>query len=301
MSFLAKLEIGSTEYNVLNVDYEISQPIDHQNKPSGKPKGGIINLTIESNQKNDIIEWMVSPTMKKSGKVTFYRRDANSSMRTLSFNDGFCVNYKEIFDASGSNPMKLQIKVSAGEMKINNANSLVHPWSSASAAAAEVAKDAGNFNIASFMDNDTMQSAKQLESDAAKEVSDLKAKAEAVKAEAEKDIADAKKQAEAAKAEAEKEADAAKKEAMAAKDEAEKDVDEGKKEAMAAKDEATKDIDEGKKEAMAAKDEAEKDAKGAKDEATKAAGDAEKSAKGAEQDAAKSADDAKKEIPSFMP
>lgn len=142
MSFLAKLVLGSTEFNVLGADYEINQPTDAQNRPNGKPKGGLINLTLEASNKNDLAEWMLSPTMKKSGQLTFYRRDANSSMKTVSFSDAFCVNYKEVFDANSNDPMKTIIRISAGELKINN-TAVTNPWSSMAARVQEIGEKIG--------------------------------------------------------------------------------------------------------------------------------------------------------------
>lgn len=146
MSFLAKLVLGSTEFNVLAADYEISQSTDAQNRPNGKPRGGVINLTLEASNKNDLAEWMLSPTMKKSGQLTFYRRDANSSMKTISFSDAFCINYKESFDAGNQDPMKTIIRISAGELKINNA-AVTNPWSSMSALAQNIGDNLGLGNI----------------------------------------------------------------------------------------------------------------------------------------------------------
>lgn len=150
MSFLAKLVLGSSEFNVLSADYEISQPTDSQNRPNGKPKGGIINLTLEASNKNDLAEWMLSPTMKKAGQLTFYRRDANSAMKTISFSDAFCVNYKEVFVANGEDPMKTLIRISAGELKINNATvAVTNPWSSMASRIQDVGDKLG---LSSIMD-----------------------------------------------------------------------------------------------------------------------------------------------------
>ena len=38
MSFLAKLEMDSKEYNILNVEYEISQNVDQDLRPISAPK-----------------------------------------------------------------------------------------------------------------------------------------------------------------------------------------------------------------------------------------------------------------------
>ena len=129
MSFLAKLVLGSSEFNIISIDYDIIQPVDQQGKPNGRPKGGMINVIIESSNKNDLAEWMISPTMKKSGQITFFKRDANSSMKTMSFNDAYCVYYKEKFNAVTEHQMTIEIKISDGELKLNN-TSMSKPRSS---------------------------------------------------------------------------------------------------------------------------------------------------------------------------
>ena len=168
MSFLAKLVLGSAEYNVLAADYEISQSTDAQNRPNGKPKGGIISLTLEASNKNDLAEWMLSPTMKKAGQLTFFRRDANSSMKTISFSDAFCINYRETFDANSKDPMKTLVRISAGELKINN-TAVTNPWSAMAARVQDIGDklglgsimgggDNGGGMMGDIMGNDTVQS-----------------------------------------------------------------------------------------------------------------------------------------------
>src|SRR5687768_16547317 len=127
MSFLAKLVLGSGEYNILTVDYDISQVIDHNHRPNGLPKGGLIEVMVESSNNNELLEWMIRPDMIKNGKLVFYRRDANSPMKTVNFNDAFCIYPKEIFTADGQNPMVTRMTISAREIKINNVT-LSNPW-----------------------------------------------------------------------------------------------------------------------------------------------------------------------------
>ena len=127
MSFLAKLVLGSTEYNILTIDYDITQAIDHNHRPNGAPKGGLIQVMIESTNNNELLEWMIKPDMIKNGKIVFYRRDANSPMKTVNFKDAFCIYLKEIFTADGKNPMVTRMTLSARELKINN-NTINNPW-----------------------------------------------------------------------------------------------------------------------------------------------------------------------------
>ena len=128
MSFLAKLVLGSTEYNILTVEYDFTQMTDVNNRPNGLPKGGLIQIMIESSNNHEIFEWMIKPNMLKSGSIVFYRRDANSPMKTVTFSDAFCVYLKEMFNAEGKVPMLTRLTLSAREIKINNKLSIANPW-----------------------------------------------------------------------------------------------------------------------------------------------------------------------------
>ena len=127
MSFLAKLNLGASDYNILTVDYELVQQMDHNNRPNGAPRGGLVNLRIEANNSNEILEWMVRPNMLKNGNIVFYRRDANSPMKKLEFKDAFCVYLKEQFLADGATPMITTLTLSARELKISNIT-ITNPW-----------------------------------------------------------------------------------------------------------------------------------------------------------------------------
>jgi hypothetical protein len=166
MSFLAKMSLGSNEYTVLNADYEINQRMDQQNRPNDAPKAGIIRMIIESSNKNDILEWAISPSMMKTGKVVFFRRDAASSMKTLEFLDAFCVSYREVFDAANDNAMKIYLTLSARELHFNGSYALINTWpgsssgsgdsgngSGSNSSANSSGSDAGSGQIGSFIPN----------------------------------------------------------------------------------------------------------------------------------------------------
>lgn len=147
MSFLAKLVLGSSEFNILTVDYEMTQKVDESNRPNGKPRAGIINLVVETSKNIDLLEWMIKPTMLKSGTIVFFRRDANSPMRTISFIDAFCINLKEMFDAEGKMPMTTRLTLSARELKVSQKLSISNPWPGMKSAESN---SSGNEQIVSF-------------------------------------------------------------------------------------------------------------------------------------------------------
>ena len=120
MSFIAKLKIDGEEMNVLHCGFRLNQATDATGKPTALPKGGSIELIIESTGGTDMFDWMISPTQTKGGVITFYRRDTNSKLKTLEFVDGHCVDYHETFDHIGDNPMQIRLTVSAREIKLND-------------------------------------------------------------------------------------------------------------------------------------------------------------------------------------
>ncbi|MES1250330.1 MAG: type VI secretion system tube protein TssD, partial [Chitinophaga rupis] len=75
MSFIAKLKLDGEEMNVLHCGFRFTQVTDATGKPTAIPKGGTIELLVESTGSTDLFDWMISPTQTKSGVVTFYRRD----------------------------------------------------------------------------------------------------------------------------------------------------------------------------------------------------------------------------------
>lgn len=122
MSFKATLQLDGKEHTVLDCTFSFSQGIDHSGKPTAKPKGGVITLTIESNSETELFDWMISSSQTKSGTIIFYRRDALSKMKELKFTDAYCVDYRETFRADGENPMHIQLVLSAKSLALGGSN-----------------------------------------------------------------------------------------------------------------------------------------------------------------------------------
>ncbi len=125
MSFLAKFFIDGKTYNVLESAYALHQPTDEEGKPIGRPKGGKITLTIESDSDTELFHWMKAPEHAKDGAITFFKRDAMAQQKVLQFKNGFCVDYVERFIAETKDAMKTTITISAqsitiGDVDFNN-------------------------------------------------------------------------------------------------------------------------------------------------------------------------------------
>jgi hypothetical protein len=127
MSFLAKLMIDGDEHNILDFDIKFKQEIDTTSKPIGNAKGGIIKLTIEANQSTAFLSWMLSGDMTKDGKITFYRRDAMSKMKELTFEKAFCIGYEEQFNSTTDISMKIIMEIVTREMTFGEAK-FINNW-----------------------------------------------------------------------------------------------------------------------------------------------------------------------------
>lgn len=120
MSFLAKLIIDENTMNVLDCSFNFEQGADHTGKPSQRPKGGQINLLIETSKKIDFSEWIISQDSIKNGEIVFYRRDNLSSLKKITFKDAHCISYHESFNADDNDPFKTRLVVSAENISINS-------------------------------------------------------------------------------------------------------------------------------------------------------------------------------------
>ena len=122
MSFVSKLIIDGHQYNVLHCIYNFKQPIDNTGKPSGKPLGGRIKITIESQGKYDLFHWMKEPEQTKDGALLFYKRDAMTRLQEVLFEKAYCVSLEEEFDAIDDMPMQKTIVISAKKITIGDMN-----------------------------------------------------------------------------------------------------------------------------------------------------------------------------------
>jgi len=121
MSFLSKLHVDGEEYNVLEFNISFKQEIDTASKPTGNAKGGIVKMIIEATQNSLFLTWMLSGDLTKDGKVVFYRRDALSKMKELTFGKAYCISYDEQFTSTTEVPMKITMELVAKELTFGDA------------------------------------------------------------------------------------------------------------------------------------------------------------------------------------
>ncbi|MFS4432208.1 type VI secretion system tube protein TssD [Chryseobacterium sp. S90] len=121
MSFLSKLELDGTTYNILECQYGFTQATDKTGKPQGIPQGGEIIIKIESTGNSELLTWMLDHNQTKNGKIIFYRRDAISKLQELVFEKAYCIGFKEKFDANSTQPLQIEMRMIAKKFDLNNA------------------------------------------------------------------------------------------------------------------------------------------------------------------------------------
>jgi hypothetical protein len=122
MSFLSKFSIDGQQYTVLECSYAFNQPMDSSGNIKGRPKGGQIDLIIESRGDTSLLNWMLSETQVKEGTITFFKRDAMAKLLEIEFSEAFCVSYREQFFSASIKPMQISITISAEKLKIGDQN-----------------------------------------------------------------------------------------------------------------------------------------------------------------------------------
>ena len=120
MSYTAKFKVAGKELNVLDCDYSLRQEVDPTGRPSSVTRGGKIRMTIESTADTDMFEWMCNNFERKDGSITFFKADAEGTLKELNFKEGYLVEFEERFDSVGSVPMTINLTISAKEISMGN-------------------------------------------------------------------------------------------------------------------------------------------------------------------------------------
>ena len=118
-----KLKVdGLKDRDVLHISYGLNRQTDPEGQPAGDVRGGKITLQVKStNDGNiEIFEWACDPRAIKNGSVEFYKMD-KTNMKTLNFEQGFLVNYEEVYDLNDNNSQIEIFTISAKKISIGSA------------------------------------------------------------------------------------------------------------------------------------------------------------------------------------
>jgi len=128
MAHTAQLKIENKEYNVIECEYELIQPVKENGQPAGHPAGGLVHLTTVSPDDSDMFlhDWMQSATEHKDGKIIFSVVDMGKpSVKTLHFKRAYCIRLYEYFNAHSNVQMYTKITISAAEIAFGDSGDIV--------------------------------------------------------------------------------------------------------------------------------------------------------------------------------
>lgn len=117
------MTVKGTDYNVVSCSYNINQPFDEKNlKVLSKTKITEILVTVESSQDNSLLEWTAENLGGRDGTIVFNKTDQDQQLKSLKFEGGLILNYKEIF---GVDTMMIEltifpVSITIGSTEINN-------------------------------------------------------------------------------------------------------------------------------------------------------------------------------------
>lgn len=95
-SFSADFIVANKTFTVLTCEYSLSQPTDPRGRPSAGVRSGLIRISIVGTDYTVLTEWAINPDKYHEGYV-YFRNDIGGTLKTLRFEKGYCVSYREIF------------------------------------------------------------------------------------------------------------------------------------------------------------------------------------------------------------
>ena len=121
MSVTIKID-GFAEREVMNLHYALHQEVDIEGRPAERTRGGRISVTVKSlNDGNtELMEWACDPYIVKKGKIEFEKRDG-TNMKNFEWEDGYCVEYEEMYNAMDADSQMEVFTISAKKIKVGAA------------------------------------------------------------------------------------------------------------------------------------------------------------------------------------
>ena len=123
MAFSARLDMDPLKnVRVVDFSYSMSRDYDPTGRPSGNVRGGVIQITVESSGKPDLVAWMVDPFKTKSGTIKIEdETQAGASLKEIKFEDAYIVQYSESFHWQGGDNMMESFTLTAKKIDIGGA------------------------------------------------------------------------------------------------------------------------------------------------------------------------------------
>ncbi len=120
-SFSATLYLGGTTYSILTCDYLFYQDTDATGNAVARVRSGEIEILMEGSDDTLPMAWAADPIHKMSGEIVFFQSDQQLGVaEKLSFKDGSCVSYTELFEPMHPvSAYMCQLKIVANQITLN--------------------------------------------------------------------------------------------------------------------------------------------------------------------------------------
>ena len=119
MAYTAVMDVDGKKFKVRHCTYSLHQNIDENGRPSTQVMGGTLQVEVESSDDSTLVSWMMDPTGKKKGTITFAKTEGEGELKKLDFEDAFLTSYTESMDAISNSPMVENVVISAKKLSAN--------------------------------------------------------------------------------------------------------------------------------------------------------------------------------------
>ena len=110
---------------VMMVDYKFDQATDREGQIAGIPRGGKVTIRVKAmnDGNNQLLAWMLDPTMPKDFSVKFVNTVNGAAMKELKGTNCYCINYVEKWEDKLGHFEEIEITCKAiefGNVKFEN-------------------------------------------------------------------------------------------------------------------------------------------------------------------------------------
>lgn len=119
-SFRCILSLADQDFPVAHCAYEFSQATSERGRVAAKVRSGLITLHLDVPDGDQLLAWAADPHKKLSGYLTFQETNRPIAREVLTFEDGICVSYEEIFVAGSgtTGAYRCILQISAAKLSL---------------------------------------------------------------------------------------------------------------------------------------------------------------------------------------
>ena len=119
MAFKGIFKYKGKEYRLINFTHTVERTLDNRGAPASGVVAGIINITVEIGDNNDIAAWAMLDYQADEGEIVLYKRDSEATLRSLKFKDAYIFFYQEIFNSDDTTPSIFSFSITAREVDLS--------------------------------------------------------------------------------------------------------------------------------------------------------------------------------------